>query len=243
MARSSTFPTPKIWTARPSRTPMALLKLLKAALLTLLLVPAWAMPQAPLQASALAPDAAASAHETARVSFLFSDNNIPGFLAAYHRLQEQRPDLRGRVEVHFLTESTFEETPAQDLAASDVLIFDVMNQQLLDRFDAEHGTDLLGAVKARGVGLGVGEGLQSEEHYAGLGVTWEPRARAYFAHAGPNNQLALLQLALTRAGVCGFELPEPELSLDFGYYYPEGESGRVFADWESFQAWRAANGK
>jgi cobaltochelatase CobN len=218
---------------------MALLKLVKAALLALLLVPAWATAQIPAPAATTPPPGAPAA----RVSFLFSDNNIPGFLAAYRKLQEQRPDLRDRVEVHFLTESTFGETPAEAVAASDVLVFDVMNQQLLDRFDAEHATDLIGAVKARGMVLGVGEGLQTEDHYAGLGVTWDPRARAYFAHAGPRNQLALLQLALARAGVSGFDLPDPELSLDFGYYHPEGESGRVFSDWEAFQAWRAANGK
>jgi cobaltochelatase CobN len=205
-----------------------LLKLLKAALLALLLVPAsaWAQDPAP-----------------ARVGFVFSDNNIPGFLSAYRQLLEERPELRERVEVRFLTESTFEDVPAEALLGSDVLVFDVMNQQLVDRFNTEHSADLLASVTAEGLVLGVGEGLQGEDHYADLGVTWDPRARAYFAHGGPQNQRGLMALVLTRAGIAGLDLPEPQLSLDFGYYYPDGDSGRVFADWETFQAWRAANGK
>src|SRR5690606_41910197 len=101
MARSSTFPT-KNRRVRPRLHRIAmslLLKLLKAALLALLLVPAsaWAQDPAP-----------------ARVGFVFSDNNIPGFLSAYRQLLEERPELRERVEVRFLTESPFADVPAED---------------------------------------------------------------------------------------------------------------------------------
>ena len=208
--------------------PMTLLKLLKAALLALLLLPA---------------SLVAQENDRARVSFVFSDDNIPGFLAAYQALLREKPDLRDRIDVQFFTETTFDDVPSEALSKSQVLVFDVMNQQLVDRFNAEHSVDLLASVSAQGVVLGVGEGLQSESHYADLGVTWDARARAYFAHGGAQNQRALLALALTRAGIGGLDLSEPELSLDLGYYYPDGKTGRVFADWESFQAWRAANGK
>ena len=207
---------------------MPLLKLLKAALLALLLVPAaaWAQGQEPV-----------------RIGFLYSDNNIPGTLAAYRKLIEQRPDLKGRIELQILTESTFDDVPADELLRSNVLVFDVMNQQMLDRFDSEHSVDLIGTVKRKGVVLGVGEGLQNEDHYRELGVEWDARARAYWQHSGPQNQLALLELALGKAGITGFDLPDPQPSLDFGYYYPDGKGGQVFADWDSFQAWRAAHGK
>src|SRR5690606_8244600 len=88
------------------------------------------------------------------------DNNIPGFLSAYRQLLEERPELRERVEVQFLTESTFEDVPAEALLGSDVLVFDVMNQQLVDRFNTEHSADLLASVTTDGLVLGVGEGLQ-----------------------------------------------------------------------------------
>lgn len=207
---------------------MPLLKLLKAALLALLLVPAAAWAQG---------------SEPVRVGYVFSDGNIPGTLAAYRKLMERRPDLKGRVELQILAESTFDDVDAAKLAESDVLVLDVMNEQMLARFNTEKSVDLIASVKGKGAVLAVGEGLQPEDHYRALGVEWDARARAYWEHSGPQNQLALLELALSRAGIPGFDLPEPQLSLDFGYYYPDSAGGRVFADWDSFQAWRAANGK
>lgn len=208
---------------------MPLIRFLRALLLALLLLPAasWAQEDAPV-----------------RVAYLFSDNNIPGTLAAYRKLIEQHPELRGRVELTLLTESTFEETPTAAITQADVLVYDVMNEQMMRRFDDERSVEAIAAVRQNGgTVLGVGEGLQNEEFFTGLGVVWDRRARAYWEHGGPQNQLALLQLALIRAGAAEFDLPEPEPSLDFGFYYPDGQGGRVFADWESFQVWRAANGK
>ena len=209
---------------------MRLSTLLKTILLALLLIPA-------------AAGAQTGAPERVRIGYVFSDGNIPGTLAAYRKLMEQRPDLKDRVELQILTESTFDEVPAEDLAASDVLVFDIMNEQMQRRFDEEKGTDLLGTVAGSGTVLAVGEGLQGQEFFAEKGATWDPLARAYWQHSGPNNRIALMQLALSKAGIKGFDLPEPELSLDFGYYYPDGGNGRVFADWDSFQQWRAENGK
>ncbi len=179
-----------------------------------------------------------------RVGYVFSDGNVPGTLAAYKALLQERPELHGRIDLQFLTESTFKDVDPQALAASDVLIYDIMNEQMLRRFDEEKGTNLLASVSKRGVVLGVGQGLNNEAFFAELGVKWDPRARAYWEHSGPQNRLALLKLALGKAGISGFEsLPEPQVSLDFGYYYPDGGSGRLFATWEEFQAWRQANGK
>ena len=211
---------------------MPLLRLLSALFLALLLVPAAARAQAD-----------ASPVKPVRIGYVYSDGNIPGTLAAYHRLLEKRPDLRGKVELTLLAESTFDEVPGETLAASDVLVFDIMNDQMFHRFDQEKKVDLMAQIGKRGAVLAVGEGLQGREHYEQLGATWDARARAYWEHSGPQNQLGLLELALTRAGVTGLDLPEPQPSLDFGYYYPDGKDGQVFADWASFQAWRAAHGK
>ena len=124
-----------------------------------------------------------------------------------------------------------------------MLVFDIMNQQLLERFDSEHGLDLLAQVNAGGSVLAVGEGLLPREHYTDRGCLWDSRARAYWAHAGPRNQRALLEQALSVAGIAGVDLPEPEPSLEFGYYYPDGRAGRVFATWEAFQEYRRESGK
>jgi cobaltochelatase CobN len=208
---------------------MRLLRLLSALLLALGLVTA-AVGQP-------------SAEGKLRISYLFSDGNMPGTLAAFRQLLDERPDLKGKVELELLAESTVDEVDPVKIAQSDVLIFDVMNEQMLGQFNQAHKVDLVKQVAARGLILGVGMGLQNDEAYANMGVVWEDRARAYWEHGGPENQLGLLKYALTKAGVKGLELPEVQKSLDFGYYYPDGANGQVFADWASFQAWRAANGK
>ena len=84
-----------------------------------------------------------AAAQDLRLAYLFSDGNLPGMLAAYKALLEERPDLRERVRVEFLTESLFDEVEAGALLESDVLVFDVMNQQLLERFNTTHGVDLI----------------------------------------------------------------------------------------------------
>ncbi len=178
--------------------------------------------------------------ETIRLGYLFSDGQTPATIAAVRTLLRERPDLVGRVKFTILTESTYEAVDAEHFRKNDVLVFDTMNQQMLERFNEENGADLFAE---NGSVLAVGVGLQGETYYTELGVEWDKRARAYWENGGPSNQLGLLKLALQRAGVEGLELPEPQLSLDFGYYYPDGGTGRVFADWDSFQQWRADNGK
>ena len=192
---------------------------------------------------ALLAPAIAVAQERVRLSYLFSDGNIPGTLAAFEQLLNERPDLRGLIELNLLAESTFDDVKAAELEKSDVLVFDTMNEQMLGRFNAEQKTDLLKDILKGGKVLGVGEGLLGQDLYKDQGVEFDRQARAYWQHSGPQNQLALMKLALMRAGVRGFSLPAPQTSLDFGYYYPNGKTGRVFATWDEFDAWRSANGK
>jgi cobaltochelatase CobN len=180
-----------------------------------------------------------------RIAYLFSDGNLPGTVEAYATLLKERPDLAGRVRLAALTESSYDSTAPEALLDADVLVLDTMNEPLLAKFNADHRTDLIRRVQQHGKVLGVGEGLLGETHYRDLGVIWEARARDYWTHSGASNQLGLLKLALTRAGITGLALPAVEPSLDFGYYYPgrNGGPGRVFADWAQFDAWRATNGK
>src|SRR4051812_28305741 len=57
-----------------------------------------------------------------RIAYVFSDGNISGTMKAYKALLEERPDLRGRIALSFLTESLFEDVKPADLAAADVLV-------------------------------------------------------------------------------------------------------------------------
>jgi cobaltochelatase CobN len=177
------------------------------------------------------------------LAFLYSDGNMSGTLKAYKTLLAERPDLRGSVTISFLTESVFDDVKAGDLTGADVLVLDIMNQQLLDRFNAAHKIDLIESVRRRGTVFSVGEGLLPKEKYVGEGCLWDDRARAYWEHSGFANQLGLLKYVLAHAGVAGLAASDPQPSLDFGYYYPDGRSGQMFARWEEFDAWRLAHGK
>ncbi len=177
------------------------------------------------------------------LGYIYSDGNLPGTIAAYKALLDERPDLEGQVSLSFLTESFFDDVSPEALLDSDVVVLDIMNQQMLDRFNSEHGVDVIESVNLEGRVLAVGEGLQPRESYTDQGVIWDDRARAYWAGGGHSNQVGLLKMALTHAGVRGLELPDPQPALDFGYYYPDGQGGRLFPNWEEFDRWREANGK
>ncbi len=178
-----------------------------------------------------------------RVTYLFSDGQMPVTLAAYKQLLAEHPELRDRVEVRFVTESLFDDVDAAATEGSDVLVLDVMNQQMVDRFNAEYDTDLIARINEHGQVIGVGEGLLPKESYLEQGVTWDNLPRELWAHSGLANQLGLLKYALAAAGVRGLDVPEPRPSLDFGYYYPTPAGGRLFATWDELDAWRRANGK
>ena len=163
---------------------------------------------------------------------------------------DERPDLRDRVAVTLLTESLFDAVDPQDVLASDVLILNTLDQHTLERFDAEHGVDLIGHVSGRGLVLPVDEGLHPREHYVGLGAAWDQRARSFWRHSSVANQTGLLKYVLSAAGIPGLVVPEPQPVLEAGYYHPEASTGepgvsagRVFATWEAFDAWRWRAGK
>ena len=62
----------------------------------------------------------------------------------------------------------------------------------------------------------VGMAVESaERHLDRADAVFDQTARAFWAHSGFKNQVGLLKLALTRAGVKGLVIPKPEPSLDF----------------------------
>ena len=175
--------------------------------------------------------------------YLFSDGQMPVTSQAYKELLAEHPELREQVRLHFITESVFDEVDVEAVANADVLVLDIMNQQMLDRFNEKHGTDLIKGINANGGVLAVGLGLLPREHYIELGATWDDRAQAYWQNSGAANHLGLMKTALTMAGVSGLPLPDPVAGLAFGYYYPDQDQGRVFATWDEFDAFRTAAGK
>ncbi|MDP7338184.1 MAG: cobaltochelatase subunit CobN [Vicinamibacterales bacterium] len=183
-----------------------------------------------------------AAAQPVRLAYLFSDGNLPGVLQAYKALLEERPDLREQVTLSFLTESMFDEVEPDAITGADVLVFDIMNQEMLDRFNTTHDVDILADVGGRGMVLAVGQGLMPQEFYTEQGAVWDERARAFWANWGFGNQLGLLKQTLSIAGVRDVSVPEPQPSLEGGYYYPDEQSGRVFATWDEFERFRAAAG-
>ena len=183
-----------------------------------------------------------AAAQDVRLAYLFSDGNLPGMLAAYKALLEERPDLRERIQVEFVTESLFDDVAPASLLETDVLVFDVMNEQMLERFNTTNDVDLIERISSQGLVFAVGEGLLPREEYIARGAVWDDRARAFWANWGLANQLGLLKQALSAAGVAGLTVPDPQPSLEAGYYYPDGDAGRVFATWEAFDDWRRGAG-
>ena len=178
-----------------------------------------------------------------RIGFVYSDGNLPGTLRAYKAILEERPDLANRVSLTFLTESMFDDVDAEAIAGSDVVVLDTMNQQMLERFNAEHDIDLVGAVRQRGQVYAVGEGLLPREQYVSQGALYDETPRAFWSESGFSNQVGLLKFVLARAGITGLTVPDPEPSLSFGYYYPDDGNSQVFATWEAFTARRQQLGK
>jgi cobaltochelatase CobN len=185
------------------------------------------------------PAAAQSKH----IAFLFSDGNMPGTTEAFKKLLAERPDLRGKVTLTFLTESVFNDADPKELANADVLVFDTMNQQMLERFNTQHKVDLIQAIRRHGTVVAVGQGLVPKEQYVAQGVLWDEMARAFWANGGPINQVGLIKFAATKAGIKALDVPQPQPSLELGYYYPDGGAGQMFATWDTFDAWRTAHGK
>jgi len=187
---------------------------------------------------------ALAAAKPVHLAFIFSDGNIPGTVKAYKALLDERPDLKGQISISFLTESVFDDVKSGDITRADVLLLDIMNQQMLDRFNETHKVDLIKSVRSHGGKvMGIGEGLLPREKYIEQGVLWEDRPRSYWAESGFANQLGLMKFGFMQGGVAGLTLPEPQPSLDFGFYYPDGKTGQVFATWDEFDAWRQASGK
>ena len=85
-----------------------------------------------------------------RVAFLYSDGNMPGTLKAFKALLDERPDLRGqvtltlshRVGVRRRQAGGPDRAPTCSCSTS-------MNQQMLDRFNAQHQIDLIAGVRAQ----------------------------------------------------------------------------------------------
>lgn len=180
------------------------------------------------------PSLAQSGEGSLRLSYLYSDGNMSGTMAAYRSLLAEHPELDGRVELQFLTESFFADADPDSLTGSDVLVFDMMNQQLLERFNEAHDINLLAEVASNGQVLAVGVGVQSPDYFQEQGAEFDETAQAYWQNGGTQNSLSLMKVALTRAGVDGLQPASVQPSLDFGYYYPDSNGGQAFADWDSF---------
>ena len=196
--------------------------------------------------------AGSAAAQEIRLAYLTGDTTLPGILSAWKAVLDERPGLRERVSVTLVTESLLDSVDLEEVLRSDVLVLHVHDAHTLDRFDATYDVDLVERITGQGLVLGVGEGLLPREHYVERGVAWDLRARAFWEYSGFANQVGLLKYVLSAAGVPGLDVPEPQPSLEAGYYYPDlpgtgGDAaepgGRAFADWEAFDTWRRAAGK
>jgi len=176
------------------------------------------------------------------ISYLFSDGNMTGTLNAYRTLMQQNPALQGRISLQFLSESFFDDADPAALTSSDVLVLDMMNQAILDRFNKIHSIDLIETIAKQGKVIVVGRGVQPPEYFTAQGAVWDTQAQAYWQFGGQQNQLSLMKFSLQQAGIKGLTTLPPQPSLKFGYYYPSESGGQAFASWDKFASWMEGEG-
>lgn len=179
------------------------------------------------------------------VVYLVSDGQMPVVADALRRLRAEDPAVGSDTRIHFITESMFDEVDEDTVTGADVLVLDIMNQQMLERFNETHAVNLIRRIDSQGVVLAVGEGLQSSDYFVEQGAVWDQMARAYWANSGVENHTGLLKRALTLVGIDGLSHGAPVPALEFAYYYPDGDDrqGRVFDTWRAFDEWRTTAGK
>ena len=139
----------------------------------------------------------------------------------------------------------FDDVKPAELTSANVLVLDMMNQQMLDRYNAKHTVDLIAAGAARAARCWrSAKGCCRRSATRARARVFDDTARALLGALGlqqPGRAAEAGAHARRREGAGRF--PKPEPSLDFGYYYPDGRDGRVFATWDEFAAWTQAHGK
>ena len=119
-----------------------------------------------------------------------------------------------------------------------------MNQQMLDRFNQTHGVDLIAAVRRRGQVLAIGEGLMPKERYISQGARFDdvgPRVLGALGLQQPGGPAEAGARARRRDGADDSEArAEPRRRLLLS---GRAATGRVFATWDEFAAWKQAHGK
>ena len=181
-----------------------------------------------------------------RVLYVFSDGQMPVTLEAYKKLLDEHPELRDRVDLKFLTESVFDDVDATAATSSDVVVLDVMNQQMVDRFNTAHATNLIAERERRTAACSASAKACCRRRATRSRASSGTSVRA---RCGPDRvstiSSALLKLALGAAGVQGLDGAGSDARARLRLLLSVGRcaGGRVFADWDVFDAWRRANGK
>ncbi len=177
------------------------------------------------------------------LGYFIGDTHTQGMTEAYRQLLNEHPELGERFTLMMTSQSTVNDMDPASLTQLDLLVLSTHEQTSVDQFNLQHDMDLIAATRRNGLVYGVGEGVFPEDHYTEQGVIWDQQLRAYFHHGGAGNMLAMLKYTLRELGVEGLEIPPPQPSLNFGFYYPTESGGQVFASWEDFDAWRQDHGK
>ena len=202
------------------------------------------------------PSATAAQPKPVRIAYLYSDGNIPGTLKAYKALLQERPDLRGQVQLtlpHRVDLSDVQRRRADGGRRARAGHHEPADARPLQR-RAQDRSDRARARRAARCSRSA-KGCcrrRPTRSRARSGTTAPAR---YWAHSGFANQVGLLKFALTQAGVTGLHgaraAAEPRLRLLLpGLAGPrtglqrdsrdagDGRSDSVFATWDEFDAWR-----
>lgn len=183
-------------------------------------------------------------HDAKKVTLLLGNTSTPMAAEAIRAFKAADPDVDHHATFRVVCEATLADTPTEELAASDILILDIMTYSL-DREPWK--TKRLAAIKeiaARGgTVLAINESLTPQETYESVGVTFDPVVRAYWQKQGWRNMRNLLMYVVGKYGGDPDQHPDPpEDNLKFGYYAPSRDGGKVFADFDAYRAHLAEQG-
>lgn len=172
-----------------------------------------------------------------RVLFLTGDSDSYSLVRAVQSLREERPETAEQLQVEIISVSTLKEVDFDARPPDSIVVQDIMSHNFLPSSDGEAPARFLARVRSAGGRIyAVSESLTPQEAFESAGVRFDPQVRAYWEFRGWKNlRNLLLYLSQTLPGVPAEKVPDPEKTLKFGYYYPDGKDGRAFRSWPEYE--------
>lgn len=182
--------------------------------------------------------------EKFRLGFLIGDGMTTSVNNAIRKLYQERPELKGKIEVEVLSRKRISELGPETFHDVPILFLDIMvfsvNPGMEGALDPESIQQILsGGTKI----LSVNYSAQSTEFLESQGFDFDERVREYWGHKGVDNLKNMVLYTLTQYG--NFEVDDvkgPAPKPYYGIYHPKKEDKQFFDSFDSFRQWYGGSG-